>query len=339
MKQLDYGRLLATGWANQFEPDQLEAIEMGVHDGLDIGYYAKPEYTSTIMWIVYGALVGDGADIHDVTKYLEMDYPIDKLGVILEGMTHEVDVSWYDDKRFAANQMSQLLSYLVGGKDVSKIANPEITVARMRAIMEGRPVDHLPETNQAPQVVEEYRRLMETDWTRLFGPWQIEEIQKGLDAGIDVSRYANPEFDKRQMEEIRLGLQNGVDVTIYASSFFLGYQMDVIRQGLEAGVDVAVYAKTEFNHLQMAQIMWGLRKGLDASVYARPEYSHRQMFEIRCGMRSRVDVSHYANPEFDDMQMEQIRMGLEAGLDVSTYAKPELCSQEMHEIRQQLEKR
>ncbi len=49
---------------------------------------------------------------------------------------------------------------------------------------------------------------------------QMEEIRMGLEAGLDVSLYARPEFDWEQMQEIRLGLEDGLDVSVYAKPEF-----------------------------------------------------------------------------------------------------------------------
>lgn len=43
------------------------------------------------------------------------------------------------------------------------------------------------------------------DWTQ-FDRNQAHEIRKGLEAGLDVSVYARPEFDFLQMNEIRRSL-------------------------------------------------------------------------------------------------------------------------------------
>ncbi|MBF2019889.1 MAG: hypothetical protein IGR93_07260, partial [Hydrococcus sp. C42_A2020_068] len=37
-----------------------------------------------------------------------------------------------------------------------------------------------------------------------FDQYQAHEIRLGLEKGLDVSVYANPEYQARQMEEIRL---------------------------------------------------------------------------------------------------------------------------------------
>ena len=48
--------------------------------------------------------------------------------------------------------------------------------------------------------------LTKTNWFNQFTFEQKKEILKGLEANLDVSLYAKPEFDADQMQEIRLKL-------------------------------------------------------------------------------------------------------------------------------------
>ena len=66
-----------------------------------------------------------------------------------------------------------------------------------------------------------------------FGIDQQQEIKEGLQAGLDVSVYAKPEFYAIQMRQIRLGLMAGLPVGIYASDKYDWFQMEEIRLGLE----------------------------------------------------------------------------------------------------------
>ncbi len=132
------------------------------------------------------------------------------------------------------------------------------------------------------------------------------------------------EFDDSQMNQINRGIKNGVDVSIYAKPDYEWAQMQQIREGLENGVDVSVFAKPEFNWSRMREIRLGLENGVDVSVYAMPEFNCYQMEQIRKGLEQNLDVSFYAKPDYEWAQMQQIREGLENGIDVSIYAKDEL---------------
>lgn len=53
-----------------------------------------------------------------------------------------------------------------------------------------------------------------------FTSGQIEEIEAGAQAGVDISVYANKEFLAIQMRQIRLGLEEGLDVSVYADEMY-----------------------------------------------------------------------------------------------------------------------
>ena len=62
-----------------------------------------------------------------------------------------------------------------------------------------------------------------------FDYWQLFEIRKGLENGVDIDKYADLKFSRNQMEQIRLGLEEGIDVNKYADPKFNFYEMLEIR--------------------------------------------------------------------------------------------------------------
>lgn len=108
-----------------------------------------------------------------------------------------------------------------------------------------------------------------------FDDWQLYEIRKGLEDGVDVSKYANPKFSDEEMAEIRKGLANknlkknqaleteeehiNKDVDINFDSFDIGQQKQ-IEWGLESGIDVKKYADPKLNSYQMQAKRWKLEK-------------------------------------------------------------------------------
>lgn len=49
----------------------------------------------------------------------------------------------------------------------------------------------------------DYDKLMTTSWADQFNDNQLFQIRIGIIDGVDVSAYANPEFDDLQMWQIR----------------------------------------------------------------------------------------------------------------------------------------
>ena len=57
-------------------------------------------------------------------------------------------------------------------------------------------------------------------------------IRKGLEQKLNVSIYANFEFNGKQMKEILLGLQKGLNVSVYAKPEYNWKEMNKIRKEL-----------------------------------------------------------------------------------------------------------
>lgn len=165
-----------------------------------------------------------------------------------------------------------------------------------------------------------------------FDEKQKQALLEGVEKGLDISVYANPNYDSYQMNEIRWGLEKNLDVSLYATTKYNWRQMTQIREGLERNLDISVYADSKYDDLQMEQIRMGLEDKLDISTYTNPEYNADQMEQIREGLKQGLDVSIYADPQFDFEQMAEIKSGLEVGVDVSIYANPQFDHYEMWEI-------
>ena len=83
--------------------------------------------------------------------------------------------------------------------------------------------------NQEQEII--YNQLIDKYF---FNESKKEEIRLGIENGIDVSIYANPEFDYRQMVQILKGLENNIDVTTYLNPTIEWEQMEKIRLELES---------------------------------------------------------------------------------------------------------
>ncbi|MCR5675216.1 MAG: FapA family protein [Lachnospiraceae bacterium] len=149
-----------------------------------------------------------------------------------------------------------------------------------------------------------------------FDSYQLAEIQKGLEAGVSVSDYLDPEMPWTEMEEYRLELEQGIDLSEYRKNGFSSDRLAQIREGLAANLDVSVYAKQEYFAEQMKEIREGLEKGLPVMFYKDPAYNYMQMAEIRMGLEQNVDISRYARPEIPYRKMHAVREVLAEGVQL-----------------------
>ena len=192
---------------------------------------------------------------------------------------------------------------------------------------------------------------------------QINEIQEGLELGLDTSIYAKKEFFAIQMRQIRLGMMDKLPVEVYASTAYDWFQMEEIRCGLQDGVDIMVYANPSISYDRMRQIRLGLQNGINLSKYKKMEagvlrelrkallskiyiveyiqqgYNAEQLEQIRIALEKHLNIVPYLQKEFRGVSIREIREGLEKGLDVSCYAKLDFSWQQMREIRLGMENR
>lgn len=196
---------------------------------------------------------------------------------------------------------------------------------------------------------------------------QINEIEIGLEKGLDTTLYEDPAFLAMHMHEIRIGLEKGLKVEYYADPGFDWMQMREIRMGLESAIDVSGYAdksipydimREERKAIQYgvdisdykggrrgksAPIMRQLRKGRIGGVELMPfiqeGYDPEQLQEIRIALEKGIDIIPYLDINYRGSAIDEIRKGLESGIDVSIYTDAEYNWRQMHEIRLGLQKR
>ena len=163
-----------------------------------------------------------------------------------------------------------------------------------------------------------------------------QELELCRAAGADTDKLRSGKFDLYQLTEIRKGLQSGVNVSRYMSSSIPWMQMEELRLEMEQNVDMSRYRKNGFGLPQIAEIREGLAAGLDVSEYDKKDYFAEQMKEIRLGLKAGVPVVFYRDPQYDWMQMAEIRKGLETNMDISLYAQIELPYLKMRAVRESL---
>ena len=192
---------------------------------------------------------------------------------------------------------------------------------------------------------------------------QIDEIEIGIQKGLNISYYAKKEFLAIQMRQIRLGLEENLDAVKYAKPEYDWFQMEEIREGLKAGLDISKYADPRMSYEIMREIRKGLAEGIDlpyrkgwsagvlrelrkallAKVniikYIREGYKEEQLGEIRKAIENGIDIDPYISVNYNGACIQEIVKGLESKLDVSVYAKQCYSWQQMREIRRGLKNR
>lgn len=163
---------------------------------------------------------------------------------------------------------------------------------------------------------------------------QVEELEAGKDAGLDISVYENPELTAMHMYQLRLGLAEGLNMKPYADGSFDWFQIEEIRKGLSDFHDVSIYAKPSIPSDKMHQLRRGLDDGMDLSGFLN--FKAGVIRQIRKALVNKVDVTTYAKQGYDEGQLEEIRFAMMDGLDIHQYLSPDLRAVSIAEIAEGL---
>ncbi len=252
---------------SNFTEDQLDEIQLGIKDGVDVSLYAKENLLAIQMrQIRLGLLSGVM-----VSKYNDPKFDWFQMEEIRIGLENHIDVDKYCSPEIPYMKMRQIRKALMLGIDLTSQLDKNADVLRQirKAVVSGIDISKYVIQGYNAGQLAEIRKGIEKgldieDYVAIeYRGGSIREICKGLESGIDVSVYADEEYSWRQMREIRLGLENQLDVGLYNNPFYEWRQMRQIRLGLTIGLDVSSYAKLSFTYKEMEH----RRKHLEATAF------------------------------------------------------------------------
>lgn len=248
-----------------FTQSQIEVIEDGLADGVDVSVYAKKELMPQLMYqIRMGLQMG-----LDMSPYAIPDYDWFQLEEIRSGMQLGQDVSKYDSYKIPSKKMHEMRRGLERGIDLSDFLKYDAGVMREVRHSLNEHIDILNYVEAGYDGEQLY-----TIWTAIkngvdiqqylnsdFSAFSIQEIVIGLEQNLEVELYAKPCYSWSQMEQLRLGLQSQVDISYYQSPLYDRYQMEEIRLGLENNVEVSEYTSLQYPASYMRRIRLELQNG------------------------------------------------------------------------------
>lgn len=248
------------GYRSQgFSESQIEEIDIGLSNGLDVSIYAKKELSFEQMFQIRLGLENS----LDMSKYAIPDYDWFQLEEIREGLFAGLEVRRYDSIEIPSAKMHQMRLALEHGIDLSDFLQytPGIMQEVRKALLSKIDIFNYVESG--------------------YDEDQLREIRDALENGVDIPQYLNIDFRAASIQEIRLGLENNIDVEIYAKPCYTWAQMRELRFGLMAQIDVSYYQSPLYNRYQMEQIRLGLEEGLDVGYYTSLMYPDSVMKQIR----------------------------------------------------------
>lgn len=282
--------------------------------------YINPNMSTTAIRLVQLA-IKNNQDPSMFSKFNNLNYNIHQVIEIAKGFKHKVDVSWYIDPRFTADQMRIIRNGLESHFDVSIYANVEFDNSKMQEIFDGLFQGFDVSWYANPEYTLE----------------QMKEIKKGIKGRVDVSIYAKPEYTAAQMKQIRLGLKKKINVSLYANKDICAKDMKKIRLELVANNqdkekpnvlidclenDISLYANKKFNADQMNEMELGSKSNINVKCYADVRFSAKQMAIIRAGFEEGFDASKYADYNLPVDRMSRILALMKNGKNISFYCDP-----------------
>jgi hypothetical protein len=150
-----------------------------------------------------------------------------------------------------------------------------------------------------------------------FNADQKRQIIEGINSGIDISVYANPELDSRQMKVIRKALEGNIPIHPYVRKEFDAEHLNVIKKALEHGDDMSLYDNPEIDASVITSVYQMVRNGIhpgNIRPYITPEYNAEQMEQFRAILALGRDPGRMADPRLSPGQMRLIREAYGAGM-------------------------
>lgn len=266
----------------------MEELRLEMEQNIDMTQYRKEGYDlSQVSEIRQGIFSGI-----KTSEYAKKEYLGEQMRQIRLGLEAGLPVIFYKDPAFDASQMEEIRQGLIDNVDISTYAKANIPSIKMSACREclksGLSLTTKDISSNSVGVLRQMkeahiRQIDISDYVEQgYDEDQLEQIIKAREEHLDdFDKYLNVEMRGENLREIRKGLLEGLDVSIYADHEFNWHQMREIRRGLESRVDVSVYAKPLYQPRQMHEIRKGLEAGIDVSKYSSMINSASDMKTIR----------------------------------------------------------
>ena len=244
---------------NDFTKNQLEEIQKGLEQKLNVSVYAKKEFLAIQMQQIRLGL----QDNLPVEKYANSSFDWLQMEQIRMGLKDGIDISKYAKPEISFDRMQQIRLSLLDNIDLSAFTKLEAGVLKQLHLAIKNNVRIVPYITQG------------------YDDEQLEAIREALEKKLPVDKYVNKTYRGIALKEIFTGLEHNVDVSQYASLELTWQQMREIRIGLENRVDVSQYKNHLYSAKQMKEIRLGLEEGLDVSYYKSPIFAARDMNKKR----------------------------------------------------------
>ena len=210
-----------------FDGKQIEQIRLGLIEELDIEKYVNLNYNFAQMKQIRLGLK-EGLDI---SNYAKIGFNGLQIKEIRLGILKEIEISKYAKKDLSWNEMRKIRIDLTKEKELSTFS---LIKRKLKKTLDN--LKNKKETLTLEEALElyslEFEENEEDKFQKDFLILLKTNIEFDIKKGWDVSCYINSEFDFWQTVAIRRGLEAGVDVSKYAFVELSGEKMYKHRTSL-----------------------------------------------------------------------------------------------------------
>lgn len=264
--------------------------------------YNGKEFTEQQMRMI---LLGSNNGLN-VNSFAKTYYTPEKMSNIIGVLTGKTNR--YNGEDYTDEQIKLIKDGLNLELDVDVYANPDFTPEKMDTIM----------------MIMVAESSIDCQHLGEFTLNQLKLIVKGIDEGLKVHLYANPDLDELQMYEVYLGVKSNVNIYEYNNSEYSCEKMRLVRVCLENGIDPIDYI-TPIDYLQCINDLYyyavsvGIECGCNQEYLSSDDFTPLQILELVTGCKNGVDISSWAKPDIPEYEMYKRRSYMEQHGSLDNY--------------------
>lgn len=264
--------------------------------------YNGKEFTEQQMRMI---LLGSNNGLN-VNSFAKTYYTPEKMSNIIGVLTGKTNR--YNSEDYTDEQIKLIKDGLNLELDVDVYANPDFTPEKMDTIM----------------MIMVAESSIDCQHLGKFTLNQLKLIVKGIDEGLKVHLYANPDLDELQMYEVYLGVKSNVNIYEYNNSEYSCEKMRLVRVCLENGIDPIDYI-TPIDYLQCINDLYyyavsvGIECGCNQEYLNSDNFTPLQILELVTGCKNGVDISSWAKPDIPEYEMYKRRSYMEQHGSLDNY--------------------
>ena len=264
--------------------------------------YNGKEFTEQQMRMI---LLGSNNGLN-VNSFAKTYYTPEKMSNIIGVLTGKTNR--YNGEDYTDEQIKLIRDGLNLELDVDVYANPDFTPEKMDTIM----------------MIMVAESSIDCQHLGEFTLNQLKLIVKGIDEGLKVHLYANPDLDELQMCEVYLGVKSNVNIYEYNNSEYSCEKMRLVRVCLENGIDPIDYI-TPIDYLQCINDLYyyavsvGIECGCNQEYLNSDNFTPLQILELVTGCKNGVDIPSWAKPDIPEYEMYKRRSYMEQHGSLDNY--------------------